>query len=96
MTPPDLLTPAQLAKALTTVPGWVLAADGLSIERQWRFTGFMEALAFLQALAPLAEAQNHHPEVLWIYNRVTLTLTTHDASGLTQRDITLASALNHL
>ncbi|MTV37182.1 4a-hydroxytetrahydrobiopterin dehydratase [Duganella radicis] len=78
---------------LTKVPvpqGWTLAADQLSISRDFKFAGFVEAFAFMSAVALTAEKRNHHPEWSNVYNKVSITWTTHDAGGLTQRDIDMA------
>lgn len=78
---------------LTKVPvpqGWSLAADQLSISREFVFAGFVEAFAFMAAVALAAEKRNHHPEWSNVYNKVRVTWTTHDAGGLTHRDIDMA------
>ena len=78
---------------LTKVPvpqGWSLAADQLSISRDFKFAGFVEAFAFMSAVALTAEKRNHHPEWSNVYNKVHVTWTTHDAGGLTQKDFDLA------
>ncbi len=77
---------AQLAK----VPRWHFDADTLSIERRFVFKDFNEAFAFMTRVAMAAEVRNHHPEWFNVYNRVDITFTTHDAGGLTERDIDFA------
>ena len=79
---------ARLAEA----PGWELA--GQALRRRYAFQGFKAALAFVNRVADLAEAADHHPDILIEYNKVTLTLTTHDAGGLTERDFALARAID--
>ena len=86
-----LLTPAEIEDALTSLPGW--ACDGRSLTRTYKFAGFPEAVAFVNGLVGPAEAMNHHPDVAISYNRVTVTLTTHDAGGLTTKDLALARAI---
>jgi 4a-hydroxytetrahydrobiopterin dehydratase len=86
-----LLTPAEIEMALRSLPGW--SSDGMSLRRTYTFTGFPEAVAFVNRLAGPAEAQGHHPDISVSYNRVTLSLTTHDAGGLTAKDLALARAL---
>lgn len=85
-----LLTPDEIAKALPSLPGW--ACDGRSLTRTYKFAGFPEAVAFVNGLVGPAEAMNHHPDVTISYNRVTVSLTTHDAGGLTVKDFALARA----
>ncbi len=86
-----LLTPAEIEDALTSLPGWV--CDGRSLTRTYKFAGFPEAVAFVNGLVGPAEAMNHHPDVAISYNRVTVSLTTHDAGGLTAKDFALARAI---
>ena len=76
-------------------PGWTLA-DGKALERTYRFKDFDEAIAFLARVAALAEAVDHHPEFTSVWNRVDFRLTTHDAGGVTQRDVDLAQAIDAL
>lgn len=64
--------------------------------RRFRFPSFKEAITFVNQVAELAEEANHHPDILINYNRVTLTLTTHDEGGLTRRDFALATKINQL
>jgi 4a-hydroxytetrahydrobiopterin dehydratase len=78
---------AQLAQLI----GWTLAADGLAIHRSYRFADFCNAFAFMTRVALAAEKADHHPEWFNVYNRVDVRLTTHDASGLTERDFALAA-----
>ncbi len=84
---------AGLAAAL---PGWGLAEGRDAIRREFRFRDFSEAWGFMARVALLAEAQDHHPEWSNIYNRVEILLTTHDAGGLSERDLRLARAINGL
>lgn len=79
---------------LATLPGWRLDAEGAALRRDFRFADFIEAFAFMTRLALYAEQQNHHPEWFNVYNRVEVTLTTHDAGGITQRDIDMARFAN--
>jgi 4a-hydroxytetrahydrobiopterin dehydratase len=82
--------------AETTLPqelqdaGWSLADDGKSIARTFKFTTFRDALAWMVRAGFEAEAMDHHPDWTNVYNRVEVTLTTHDTSGLTDKDIELA------
>jgi 4a-hydroxytetrahydrobiopterin dehydratase len=69
-------------------PEWSEA--GGSIQRTYQFDDFIEAIAFVNKVADAAEAAAHHPDILVRYNKVTLTLTTHDAGGITENDFSLA------
>ncbi|MEO6041955.1 MAG: 4a-hydroxytetrahydrobiopterin dehydratase [Croceibacterium sp.] len=94
--PVPQLTDAERDAALAELPGWTLRADGLAIERQFKFRDFSEAFAFMTRVALLAEKLDHHPEWSNVYNRVTVVLTTHDAQGLSRRDVQLARAISDL
>lgn len=74
-------------------PGWNLADDGLSVSATLEFSNFVEAFGFMSEIAIEAEKMDHHPEWGNVWNRVAITLTTHDAGGLTERDIALARAI---
>jgi 4a-hydroxytetrahydrobiopterin dehydratase len=90
------LTEAERAEALSELPEWTLHADGLAISREFRFKNFSEAWAFMNRVALLAEKHDHHPEWSNVYNRVAITLTTHDAGGLSERDAKMARAIDKL
>jgi len=75
---------------------WTLDADGKAIERSFKFTDFATAFDFLTRVAAHAEAVDHHPEFTSVWNRVDFRLTTHDAGGVTQRDVDLAKAIDAL
>lgn len=90
------LTDDERAAALARLPRWSLRGDGLAIERAFRFADFSEAFAFMTRVALLAEKADHHPEWSNVWNRVAITLTTHDAGGLSARDTDLASAIDAL
>lgn len=77
---------------LAELPGWQLEAGRIS--RTYELAGFGEAIAFVERVARLAEAADHHPDILIRYARVTLTLSTHDAGGLTARDFELARRID--
>jgi 4a-hydroxytetrahydrobiopterin dehydratase len=77
---------------LAGCPGWELAGD--EIRKVYSFPDFKAAMAFVNRVADLAEAANHHPDILINYNRVTLSLTTHDSGGLTDRDFRLAGRID--
>jgi 4a-hydroxytetrahydrobiopterin dehydratase len=90
------LTEAERAEALAALPDWTLRADGLAITREFKFGNFSEAWAFMARVALLAEKHDHHPEWSNVYNRVAITLTTHDAGGLSERDAKLARAIDRV
>ena len=90
------LDEAQRAAALARLPEWRLRDDGLAIERSFRFADFSQAFGFMTRVALLAEKADHHPEWSNVWNRVTLVLTTHDAGGLSARDVALAEAIDRI
>jgi 4a-hydroxytetrahydrobiopterin dehydratase len=90
----DRLSDADVAVGLETLPGW--ARDGVRITREFEFGDFVEAFGFLARVAVLSEKANHHAEIWNVYNRVRLTLWSHDAGGITPRDIGLATAISGL
>ena len=90
------LTDAQRTAALAELPGWALSREGKAIERTFTFGDFVEAFGFMTRVALLAEKADHHPEWFNVYNRVEITLTTHDAGGLSTRDVDMAKAIDSL
>jgi 4a-hydroxytetrahydrobiopterin dehydratase len=90
------LSESERDAALAKLSGWTLRADGLAIERAFKFADFSEAFGFMTRVALLAEQADHHPEWSNVYNRVEITLTTHDASGLSQRDVAMATEIDGL
>jgi len=78
------LNAAELEEALRTHPEWNL--DGGKLVRKWTFKDFVEAMAFVNRVATVAEAAGHHPDIDIRYNQVILGLISHDAGGITQRD----------
>ncbi len=80
-----LLTDAAVDAALAKLPGWT--RRGQVIERQFEFAGFPEAVAFVGRLVPGAEAADHHPDLTINYRKVTVSYSTHDAGGLTAKDL---------
>lgn len=90
---PDALLPATIAEVLVRLPGWSGDINGLT--RTYRFADFTAAMAFMQAVAPAIDALNHHPEWSNVYNRVSVTLRTHDAGDrVTELDVKLARLLD--
>jgi 4a-hydroxytetrahydrobiopterin dehydratase len=90
------LTDAERDAALAGLRDWRLRDDGLAILRDFRFADFSEAFAFMTRVALYAEKADHHPEWSNVYNRLHVTLTTHDAGGLSQRDVKMAEAIDAL
>ena len=85
-------TDAEIATALSNVPGWTRDGDGLV--RTYKFRDFTQAFGFMARVALLAEKADHHPEWSNVYNRVDIRLTTHDAGGISGRDFALAKAID--
>ena len=77
---------ADRAALLAEFPGWTLREDGKAITRTFTFADFNEAFGFMARVALYADKADHHPEWFNVYNRVEITLTTHDADGLSARD----------
>ena len=90
------LTDKQRDEALANLPGWILRENGLAITRRFTFADFSEAFAFMTRVALLAEKADHHPEWANVWNRVDITLTTHDAGGLSARDVVMAQAIGEM
>ncbi len=86
-------TRADLARRL---PHWALLPDRDAIARSFKFQDFSAAFAFMTRVALAAEKMDHHPEWFNVYNRVDITLSTHDAGGLTERDLKLAALIDKL
>ena len=76
--------------------GWTESVDGKALERSYKFKDFAEAFAFLTRVAAHAESVDHHPEFTSVWNRVDFRLTSHDAGGVTERDLALAAAIEGL
>lgn len=89
------LTDTERDAALSSVPEWRYAPErGGLIRRELVFADFTQAFAFMTQVAFHAEKADHHPEWFNVYNKVHITLTTHDADGLSQRDIALAQVID--
>ena len=84
------LDPDTLQQHLKSLAGWRLDGGRAALRRDFKFADFNQAFAFMTRVAMYAERHDHHPEWFNVYNRVEVTLTTHDAGGVTQRDIDLA------
>lgn len=88
------LTDDQISGRLAALPDWSRSGD--SITRTFEAPSFLEGIAFVQQIAAVAEAKDHHPDIDIRYNRVTLTLSTHDVGGLTDWDFDVAEAVDAL
>ncbi len=84
------LSADQIQENIADLPSWSLNGD--SLQRTFRFDDFVGSMAFVEKVADLAEEMNHHPDIMIRFNKVTLTLSTHDAGGITENDFTLARA----
>lgn len=82
------LSSDEIQTALLNLPDWRI--EGRSIQKEFRFRTFRAAMSFVNEVAGIASEARHHPDILIRYNRVTLTLTTHDEGGLTEKDIAFA------
>ncbi len=87
------LTETETTTLLAELPGWALRGDGKAISRTFKFADFNQAFGFMARVALYADKHDHHPEWFNVYNRVEITLTTHDADGLSGRDAALARAI---
>lgn len=88
------LTDTERATLLPTLTGWTHEPGRDALKKNYRFTDFAEAFGFMATVALIAEKADHHPEWFNVYNRVEVTLTTHDANGLSMRDVHLAGAMD--
>jgi len=90
----ERLSAAARDAALTELSGWTLVEGRDAIKKSYKFKDFTEAFGFMARVALLAEKADHHPEWFNVYNKVDIVLTTHDADGLSARDIKLAKAID--
>lgn len=88
----DKLEQEHIDEQLANFPDWSLIGD--SMQRTFTFVSFADAIAFVNRVADLAEELQHHPDILIRYRKVTLTLSTHDAGGLTDRDFDFAREID--
>lgn len=92
----ERLTADARETAMAQLADWTMASDRDAITRNFVFRNFSAAFAFMTRVAMAAEKADHHPEWTNVFNRVSITLTTHEASGLTQRDFDLARRIDTL
>lgn len=88
------MTADEIQNACGETRGWDADLDVPSISRDYRFPNFVAAVRFVDFVAELAEAADHHPDIDIRYNRVRLTLSTHSAGGVTEKDFALARAID--
>jgi 4a-hydroxytetrahydrobiopterin dehydratase len=88
------LTPAELASAIAQLAGWTVIDEKL--HKDFQFADFVTAFGFMTRVAIIAEKMDHHPELFNVYNRVRIDLTTHDAGGISAKDIELAQKIDAL
>ena len=88
------LSKAELSKKLKRLSGWKLVKGRSAITKTFKFNNFQDAFGWMTSMAIYAEKKDHHPEWFNVYNKVKVTLTTHDANGITQLDIDLAKVMN--
>jgi 4a-hydroxytetrahydrobiopterin dehydratase len=87
-----LLSDDDVRARLSTISGW--EREGAEIRKTYAFDSFKAAMAFANRVAGIADAADHHPDILVQYRKVSLTLTSHDAGGLTERDFRLAATID--
>jgi 4a-hydroxytetrahydrobiopterin dehydratase len=92
MKPQARLLDKEVARRLKSIKGW--KKKGKAITRQYKFSAFVPAMAFVNHVADLAEGMDHHPDILIEYSEVTLTLSTHSSGGLTALDFNLAEKID--
>ena len=88
------LSAEEINSALGNIPLWMLTDQEIS--RAWQFRDFGDAMIFVNRVAELAQQREHHPDILIRYNKVALTLTTHDSGGLTNQDFWMAQQIDDL
>ena len=92
---PGVLSAARLNERLNALPNWAASADGTAILRKIRMKNFLQALAWFDRIAEVAEADNHHPDLHLVgYRNVTVELSTHSLGGVTEQDLTMAGKID--
>ena len=89
------LAHTDVTAALLSLPQWQHEASTGRIHGRWRFHDYASACSFVMYVSTLADQHNHHPDIQFGWGYAEISLTTHDAKGVTQRDISLATAINH-
>lgn len=88
------LSDIEIQRALGSLAGWTRKGD--TLVKHYHFATFPDGIAFIGRVVPLAEAQGHHPDIDIRYTRVQFALSTHDAGGITEKDLALAKAIDEL
>ncbi len=88
------LTEAEISSAIAQLTGWAVVNGKL--QKKWKFADFVSAMGFITKVAIVAEKMDHHPELFNVYNQVTIDLTTHDAGGISAKDVELAKKIDAL
>lgn len=86
------LTAEDISNKLSDLKGWFL--EGKEIKKIYTFENFVEAISFVNRVSRIAEAENHHPDILIQYNKVTISISTHSEGGLTEKDFILAGKID--
>lgn len=89
-----VLSVNEVQQALGSLPGWQRKGD--AIQRVFEFSDFKAAMQFVNKIAEAAEAANHHPDIDIRYNKVTMALVSHDAGGVTEKDVRMAQRINQI
>jgi 4a-hydroxytetrahydrobiopterin dehydratase len=89
-----IFTQQTIQAELEKLKGWSFKNN--SIQKNYQFKNFTEALSFIVQIGNIAEKQNHHPEISNVYNKVSLKLTTHDSDGVTKKDIKMAMEIDEI
>lgn len=90
----EKLSHDEINSALAELDGWEKVSDKDAIQKSFKFKNFFRAWAFMSSCALLAEKMNHHPEWFNVYNRVDITLNTHDVGGISELDLKMAKRMN--
>jgi 4a-hydroxytetrahydrobiopterin dehydratase len=92
------LTPTEIVTRLASAPGWSLTGDGpdVAIEKSYAFANYYETISFVNAVAFIANAQDHHPDLSVHYNRCVVRFNTHDVKGLSETDFACAAQVDAL
>jgi len=88
---PALLSESEIAERLASVPGWKIA-DG-QLTKTFKFDDYLAGADFARSAAEIAESMNHHPDILILWRKVTLSISTHSAGGITQLDFNFAKSI---
>jgi 4a-hydroxytetrahydrobiopterin dehydratase len=90
------LTPDEIKQLLPQIPHWIVSPDNKSVHREFKFKGFYKTMAFVNAVAFIANQENHHPDLEVGYDYCRIKYTTHAVNGLTQNDFICAAKVNAL